>query len=313
MSWLEYLGLEYLFSKDSDHIYDGLTSGLLLILGVGIWLLITIFKGDLIDKGAVVFNLFAALILLILSIIKYYRNYKNTQNVHPVVKIYYLISIIVIVASFIFGFIKTYHALIFNYEYKGLFSCLAWTFYPLIILNLLYPFFCENNHLGIKIQEGFETIGLSLIILVALFFIGQIVSVILYFTECTNIYDKIVTYHDLSIKDARIGWNYSSCEDYINQSLPVSATNLINQYTESNSNISRYKYLINNYPSDNGNYKNNGLVFNSRKFISDSIVVYDIIDKEYYIHYYVKFDYDTLSILNYITFEEYSNIEIYKE
>lgn len=188
-------------------------------------------------------------------------------------------------------------------------------FYPLIILNLLYPFICKSNSVGEKIQEGFETIGLSLIILVGLFFLGQITSVILYFADYTTIYDKVVTYHNLTIRDNRLNWEYDSCEDYINKNLPQTATNLIQQYTETTdtSKTSHYSYLTNNYPGDNGNYKSNGLVFNGRKFITSSIVVYDIIDKEYYKHYYVKFDYDTYTILSYIDYSEYSTIEPYQE
>jgi len=314
MSWLEYLGLEYLLSDEGDHIYDGMGSGILLCAGIGSWLLLAFFKGGLVDQGATVFNLLAAIILLVLSVIKYYRNLKYTENVAPIVKVYYIISAIVVIAFFVNGIFNPYHALIFEYEYKGIFSCIAWTFYPLVILNILYPFFCKNNRVGEKLQECLETVGLAFILLIALFFIGQIATVILFFCNGTGLYDKIAIYHDLSVKEVRENWEYKDCKDYINKNLPEAATNLVKQYEEeNNTNISKVNYLRNHYPINDDDFKNNGLVFDKRKFISSSIVIYGIIDKEYYDHYYVKFDYDSNTILEYVDYETFSNTEVYEE
>jgi len=89
---------------------------------------------------------------------------------------------------------------------------------------------------------------------------------------------------------------------------------LVKQYEEeNNTNISKVNYLRNHYPINDDDFKNNGLVFDKRKFISSSIVIYGIIDKEYYDHYYVKFDYDSNTILEYVDYETFSNTEVYEE
>ena len=63
MSWLEYLGLAYLLDDDNALDFSGVGTGMLFLFGIGSWLLVAIFQGDLVDQGATVFNLLATALL----------------------------------------------------------------------------------------------------------------------------------------------------------------------------------------------------------------------------------------------------------
>lgn len=323
MSWLEYLGLAYLLDDDNALDFSGVGTGMLFLFGIGSWLLVAIFQGDLVDQGATVFNLLATVLLLVLTLIKYIRMLKSSVKNNVMKSVFYIFSLVVIIGSFVYGLYVPYHALLFNYEYKGVFSAIASTFYPLIILNILYPFFCKDSKVREKIQEGFETIGLVVISLIALFFIGQFATLIVSFTNNESLYQKVITYHNLSITETRNDWKYASVEDCINQLLPIDTKNFLENYQNTNTNMLNYKeqgdmesyqrhtliYIHQNYP--NGELNTNGISFSQMKWESPYIVNYVIIDKEYNKKYYVKFNYENYSIIDYIDSNEYSKIESY--
>ena len=197
MSWLEYLGLEYLLG-DGKGNSEGLSfGGLVFLIGGACWLLMSIFQASLVNKGIVVFNLLISILLLLLTVIKYIKAFKFMGKDRLKLRIgFYIFSIIVVVVSFIYGLNNTYHSLIFDYEYIGIYSGIASILYPLVILNLLFPFFCEKNKLGSKIQEGMETIGLFIILTIISFCIGQIVTLGLSFGGNENFYDRFIVYNN---------------------------------------------------------------------------------------------------------------------
>lgn len=316
MTWLEYLGLEYLLNDKDGSSVEGYGAGLLLIGGIICWLLVAIFQGDLVDQGAVVFNMLTTILLFILTVIKYIKALKyNNKTITSI--IFYITTLIILLISFIIGLFIPCHSLIFNYEYKGIFSGISNMFYPLIIVNLLFPFFVEKVSFGKKLQEGMETIGLILLSLVALFFIGQIATLVVSFSGHTDFYQNFIQYHNANITESRKRWEYKDSKDFIEQVLPVSAKKMVDYYNENNINQISYKesndttnfekysliHTHETYPVDS--FKNNGLGFSSRKWIEDYVVIYKIVDKEYYDYYYVKFDYRNYQIIDFITKEEY--------
>ncbi len=323
MSWLEYLGLEYLLGDDNPLDFSGLGTGMVFIFGIVCWLIVAIFQGDLVDQGAAVFNLLASIVMLVLTIIKYVNVYKKSKNNSITKKIFYGISFVTIVGFFIYGMIKPYHTLLFNYDYKSIFSGIAMMFYPLIILNLLFPFFCERNKLGKKIEEGFETMGLALITLIVLFLLSQVVTLFISFTGTEKFYQNFISYHNMSITNERENWKYDSVEDCIKKLLENDAKTSLENY-KNKSTMQQYKnegemaiyeenvlyYIHHNYPK--GELANNDISFSGMKWEDTYIGTYVLRDKEYNNLYYVKFDYENYKILDFVTKEYYDKIETIK-
>ncbi len=323
MSWLEYLGLEYLLSDDNHLDFSGLGSGMLFLFGLFCWLIVGIFQGDLVDQGAAVFNLLASIILLVLTIIKYVKMYKNKDN-SITKKIFYGLSFLVLVASFIYGLIKPYHTLLFNYDYKNVFSGIAMLFYPLIILNLLFPFFCENKKLGRKIEAGFETLGLAFITLVVVFLLSQVVTLFVSFTKTEGIYGNFISYHNVEITRQRKNWEYKSVQECIEKLLPTDAKTSLEEFINSSTTMKQYKengdlegyqknllsYIHKNYPI--GKLKSNSISYASMKWEEDYIVTYVLRDKEYNKLYYVKFNYQDYSIIDFVDSKYYESIKTIK-
>lgn len=321
MSWLEYLGLEYLLGDDNHIDFSGLGTGMVLIFGIVCWLIVAIFQGDLVDQGAAVFNLLASIILLVLTIIKYIKAYKKAKNNSISKKLFYVISSITVIVSFAYGMIKPYHTLLFNYDYKSIFSGIAMMFYPLIILNLLFPFFCESNKLGKKIEEGFETIGLALITLGVLFLLSQVVTLFVSFTGNEKFYQNFISYHNMNITEKRKNWEYDSVEDCIKSLLETDAQKSLENFENTSTTMQQYKsngdtanyernllyYIHHNYPD--GQLVDNNVSFSAMKWEDNYIVTYALRDKEYNKLYYVKFDYNNYKILDFVTKEYYDNIK----
>ncbi len=321
MSWLEYLGLEYLLSDDNHLDFSGLGSGIFFLFCLLCWLIVGIFQGDLLDQGAAVFNLLASIILLVLTIIKYIRMFKKENKNSITKKLFYGFSVIVLVASFIYGIIKPYHTLLFNYDYKHIFSGIAMLFYPLIILNLLFPFFCEERKLGKKIQEGLETLGLAFASLIVVFLLSQVVTLFVSFTHTEKFYQNFISYHNMEVTKERENWKYLDVSDCIKKLLPNDAKNSLENFVNSSTTMKQYKdsndleryeknllsYIHKNYPV--GELKSNSISYVSMKWEENYIVTYVLKDKEYSKLYYVKFNYKDYSIIDFVDNKYYEDIE----
>lgn len=318
MTWLEYLGLEYLLDDREGKIYEGFGAGVILIAGIVCWLLVAIFQGDLVDQGAVVFNILTTILLFILTLIKYIRSIKyNDKTI--ISMIFYIATLVILLISFIIGLFIPCRSLIFNYEYKGIYSGISNMFYPLIILNLLFPFFVEKVSFGKRLQEGMETIGLVLISLVVFFFIGQMATLVVSLSRHPEIYGHFIQYHNVDITESRKDWEYDDAKDFIEKNLPERAKIMVDSFNEKDYSQIRFKeendmesferfslkHMHNTYPSST--FKDNGIAFANSKWIEEYVVIYKIVDQEYREYHYVKFDYKEYKILDFISEEEYNN------
>ena len=244
MSFLEYLGLEYIFnSMDNNNSSDSATGcgGILFIVGVLGWLLLAIFRSSLIDKAATVFNLVAFIGIIIVLGAKFYFAKKNNElNVGFLVS-----SILVIIISFFIGSRTIYHSAIYNYEYNHIGSGIAYTFGPAVILNFLFPFFChyKKEKMSSMIGRAFGSIGLSILIIIVIFFIGQAITVVAYFTGNENVYEKFVTYHNLDYNSAREEFKDMNLDDRLKTIYSRALSNSNNRCNE------------NSYIDDCGKYK----------------------------------------------------------
>lgn len=320
MTWLEYLGLEYLLDDRDGKIYEGMGAGAILIAGIVCWLIVALFQGDLVDQGAVVFNILTTILLFVLTLIKYINALKYNEKT-IVSTIFYIVTLVILVISFIAGLFIPCPSLMFNYEYKGISSGISNMFYPLIILNLLFPFFVEKVSFGKKIQEGMETIGLVFISLLTLFFVGQIATLVVSFSGHPEFYGHFIQYHNRDITESRKDWEYENAKDFIEKKLPERAKYMVDNFNEKDSNQIRYKeendmesferfslqHMHNTYPS--AEFKDNGIAFANSKWIDEYIVIYKIVDQEYRDYHYVKFDYEEYKILEFVSEEDYDNAE----
>ena len=144
MSFLEYLGLEYIFnSMDNNNSSDSATGcgGILFIVGVLGWLLLAIFRSSLIDKAATVFNLVAFIGIIIVLGAKFYFAKKNNKlNVGFLVA-----SILVIIISFFIGSRTIYHSAIYI---SFIFTIhIIHLLYHKSLVVLFLPFLQRNHYL----------------------------------------------------------------------------------------------------------------------------------------------------------------------
>ena len=79
MSFLEYLGLEYLFRRDTAESSISI-EGIFGLIGFILWILMDIFRPELCRYGVAVFNLLIVPILLCMIIVKFIRTFKNSQK-----------------------------------------------------------------------------------------------------------------------------------------------------------------------------------------------------------------------------------------
>ncbi len=310
MSFLEYLGLEYIFNgMDNNSSESAGCGGILFIVGVLGWLLLAIFRSYLIDKAATVFNLVAFIgIIIALGAKFYYAKKTNELNVG-----FLIVSVVVIAISFFIGLRTTYHSAIYNYEYNHIGSAIAYTFVPSVILNFLFPFFCHYKKEKITsiIGKAFGSIGLSILIIIVVFFIGQAITVVAYFTGNENIYDKFVTYHNLEYNSAREEFKDMNLDDRLKTIYSRALDNANNRCNEYTYIDDCGKYKKDNYieiiSSISGNY---GYSIVRNYQINENEDAIKVSDKEYNnnFSYYIfnKNDY-TISSISEEQFNNYYN------
>ena len=291
MSFLEYLGLEYIFnSMDNNNGSDSATGcgGILFIVGILGWLLLAIFRSSLVDKAAVIFNALAFICIIISLGIKFYFAKKSNE-----LNIGFLIaSILVIIISFIIGTRTIYHSAIYKYEYNHIGSGIAYTFGPTVILNFLFPFFCHYKKEKVTsiIGRAIGSLGLSALIIIVIFFIGQAITVVVYFTGNEDFYNKFVTYHNLEYNSAREEFKDMSIEERLKNIYSRAldnANNRCNEYSQIDDcekyKRENYKDIISSVASTYGY----SIVRNYQ--INDNEDAIKVSDKEFnsYFYYYV--------------------------
>ncbi len=312
MSWLEYLGLQSLFS--SDIVASG--GGILFILAVIAWVLLLIFKPELVNQGIVTFNLLGVVFLLfftIWAIIDYFIR-KKKQNKSIVVNIIFAIILpIILVIAFMYGMNNPYHAMIFKYEYTKICSGVATMIYPLIIYNILLPIFCCPEKFSVNVTLSFSALMSAVMGIIVGVVISQFVSFGLFVARNETFYNNFATYHNFTIAKHRKNWEFSSIEDCIKKTLPIDAKKFVESYKEKNQNLDKLFYDI-HYKSPhfpNETLSKYDLEYKQAKFESDHIAVYYINDKEYGTNYFVKFDYSNYSVVEFVDNEYYDNIKLY--
>ena len=282
MSLLEYLGLEYIFNS-FDNKNDGPNAtglgGLLFFLGIGGWILLAIFKPGLIDKGAAVFNLIAFIGIIGFLFYKFYSAKKNNElNIG-----FLVVSILVIITSFIVGFFKTYHSIIYNYEYGHIGTGITYAFFSSILLHFLFPFFChyKSEKVSSRIGRSIGSVVLSVLIILVIFFIGQAATVVIYFTGNEELYNIVVTYHNLEYNEARLEFGDLSIDERLNK-IYSSALDNVNKYCSENTNVNCDEYKRNNYKEIIGNAsKDYGYSIVRSYKINDNEDAIKVSDKEF--------------------------------
>lgn len=185
---------------------------------------------------------------------------------------------------------------------------IVYAFFVCLIVGFLFPFFCrdkssKNNE---SIKRAFGSIGLAGIIIIAMFFIGQALTVIVYFSGNESLYDKIVSYHNLSYIQARKEFKDVSAEDTIQTLIIKANENMIsNCNKQENCNSYRkenYVYSINNVLTTYG-YK-----VIKHTTLNDNEAKIKIIDLEYEKdYYYYKLNLNDFSLIK-LSSEDYDSL-----
>lgn len=320
MSFLEYLGLEYLFggsaSKSSATIGE-----IFSVIGFLLWILMEIFRPELCRYGVVVFNLLIVPILLFLIIVKFIRTFKYSQK--KKMCIFFLIaSIIFLSCYFMKGMKRTYHSLVYNYDYVGIFSGIAALLWPIVIVNFLFPFFCQSEKIGEKIKFAFGSLGTLIIVFLTCLFIGQTCTVIFSFTKSNFMddpfYSKFAVYHDAAITEKRKKIEYANTEDLISKNIQTDIVKMIEEYKNTGE-MQKLKsidtpeefekkvksYVYGKFP--NGIIKENGIRYLNYKLENDSIIIYKLMDMEYKTIYYPRVSIDDYHFIDFVNDDYYNS------
>lgn len=307
MSFLEYVGLSSILDDDSA---NGLFGGGLFVAGLIGWGLLAIIKPSVIDQAAMVFNLLAFIILLFITFTKIIKSVKK-QKLN---KLFLIISTIVTLVAFAFGLTIKYHSIIYNYEYNHLCSGIALTFIPILIINLIYPFFYHNSYekekVFTKIKFSLGSIVQTVFVIIACFFIGQIITIPVALLGKEEIYNYVAIFHNTSFAEKRKEIKDKTIDEFLQDSY-FEVRNIFKERCINDNNQDCDKFIRDNYISwlnqytDDYGYK----VFKS-KSLTDTEEIIRIVDREYGNEYYnYKINLNDFS-LSKITDEEFD--ELYK-
>lgn len=324
MSFLEYLGLEYLFRRDIAESSASI-EGILGVIGFLLWILMEIFRPELCRYGVVVFNLLIVPILLFMIIVKFIRTFKNSQK--KKMCIFFLIaSIIFLSCYFIKGMNSTYHSLVYNYDYVGIFSGIASLLWPIVIINFLFPFFCQSEKVGEKIKFAFGSLGTLIVVFLICLFIGQTCTVIFSFAKSdfmeNPFYLRFAVYHDAEITEKRKTWEYTDTKDLISKNIQSDIVKMLDEYKNTNQmqviknndtpeefEKKVKSYVYGNFPNET--IKEYGVRYLNYKIENDNIIIYKLMDMEYKTIYYSRVSLDDYHFIDFVD-EDYYNSVIVK-
>lgn len=324
MSFLEYLGLEYLFRRDTAESSASI-EGIFGLIGFILWILMEIFRPELCRYGVVTFNLLIVPILLFMIIVKFIRTFKNSQK--KKMCIFFLIaSIIFLSCYFIKGMNSAYHSLVYNYDYVGIFSGIASLLWPIVIINFLFPFFRQSEKVGEKIKFAFGSLGALVVVFLICLFIGQICTVIFSFSKSDFMekpfYSQFAVYHDAEITEKRKTWEYADTKDLISKNIQTDIVKMLDEYKNTNqmqNSRSNYtdeefeknvkSYVYGNFPNET--IKEYGVRYVNYKIENDNIIIYKLMDMEYKTIYYPRVSTDDYHFIDFVD-EDYYNSVIVK-
>lgn len=307
MNILEWLGLEKLLGDDFDLGAGSFIVFPLMIIGFIGWFYLAIFHSQMIDQGAMVFNLLAFIIILIINLVKLYKGFKNNEIVKGIV----ILSLLAIVISFVIGLTKNYHSIIYNYEYNHFCSGIAYTFVPNLIIGILIYVFTKDNKISEKIVSSLGSIGLALAIIVVVFIIGQGVTAFLGLFGKGYIYNNFATYHNISYNENRKEMGNKTVDEFL-QDEYFKVKEIFNERCINDNNSDCDKFIRDNYVRWLNEYvkKPYGYEIGYSKKLSDSGAIIKVFDREYdkeYCNY--KLNFSDFSLIK-ITYDEFD--ELYK-
>ena len=321
---LEYIGLDTLLNGagiDLGASFLGIIFYIPLLIGMVAWIIVAIFFGSYVDKGATVFNLLVAIINIIFILAIILTKLIKQKDKKELFFLIFFIGLNVI--TFIYGFNHTYHSLLFNYEYKPLYSGLAMTLYPNMIFYSIYLIINKKKNSGKSPLGPFSYIFTNLCLFFFIFLVGQAITVWFAFKDNKEFFDKFVTYHDIYSYKERKNWE---CDDYnkcLMDTITTNAKEDVDYWYENNS--YDYKKFL-----DEGNTKiaeerlvslihrsnlfgeitdkNYGFDRAGTLWIDDYNCIYKIRDRVYFTYYYYKFNWKTYEVVE-SNEQEYNTLE----
>lgn len=212
MSILELIGLDALLQKSGG--LAGIVGGLLFIIGIGAWMFLSMVAGRYMDISAVAWNLIPAILLLGFHIVRTILSITKNKDDNVIINI---IIMVLIVVCFIYGLNHPYKALIFSYEYRPIWSGIAYTLYPNIIRLIIDGFSIYNSSIFERLSVLYKALGVYVFTFMFVLFVGQGFSVLFYFTGKTDIYDGIAYYHNTAYNKARIEYKDKTTLEFLNE------------------------------------------------------------------------------------------------
>lgn len=324
MNFLEYLGLESLLGGGDglDAIgSSGAILGFVYIIGFVFWILMALFAPELLNKNATTFCLITSLLSLVMFLMILISDIKDKRD-NKVLIIADVVFVVFVIGTFIYGLNKPYHSIQYEYEYIGIWSGLATTTWPLLIANFVRSFFYKDKFIE-KVKRGAVPAIVTIIMFISFFFVGQSVAWIISMTKNDSFYDNFIRYHQLEATEFRKTWEYDSVEDFIKENFPKAAQETLEEFKAGdNPTGTDYKTFIENNDYDAAErlvqeklsifrpykkeFEENYINYLRARHDKDFgyVCYYMLVDKEYNINYYIKFDYSTFN-LEFITEEEY--------
>ncbi len=366
MSFLELIGLDALFGGDGEGLLDGFFKVGSVFLGVYVLLMIFYSQLiDKVSAVINVFIGLAIIITAIYSYIKmlkkgdeeltkeyqdakkkyeaskkdsiskkvfqeeiakYPKLEKQYNNRAKYAKIFLAITIVLCVAGFIVGLFIPYHCLLFDYEYRGVFSAIATPLYPVALTYLIYSIIITRGKVLDKVKTGFSMLGKFIGFYLLSAIISLFVFILVLFLKGEGFIDKyILIYHNRNYVFERMKWD---CEDYkqcILEEIPNNAKEIVDYWYDKN--VGNYKYFLDKGDTEMAekifvgkikdtslldNYYNYGFGGTGLVWIDDYTHIDEVVNKEFKDErrdfFYYKFNWKTYEVEE-LSKEEYEKLK----
>lgn len=263
-----------------------------------------IFAPNLIPVFVTVGCLIPGFIILLFYLLTIVGDFIETRKLY--IKLYDIISLIIIVGLFIKGFSSPYHSIQYHYEYVGIFSALATTVWPTVGLLLIKLIIKDDFEFGEKISGIISLVGMVLTLFAVAIFLSALFAFFYLIGGHSDVSSKIVKYSNEKIVESKKDWKYNDEGECLEAELPQKIkeymeSQMVNSTDRESSLTENIKYY---YPNGNMCHASDQA---GKLTIDDRTVYYFFKDKETNKkEYYYKFDYNTFTIEK-ITKKEYDS------
>lgn len=260
------------------------------------------------------------------DIANYSKMEKQFKNISKYAKIFLVITLIVFVVSFIVGLFIPYHCLVFDYEYRGIFSALATPVFPVAIIYLIYSIISAKGKVLDKAKVGVGMVGKFIVFYLLSAIISLFAFILVLALDGEGFIDKyFLIYHNRNYVFERMKWDCDNYKKCILDEIPDNAKEIVKSIYDNN--LGNYKYFLDKGDSEKaeeilkreikdssvvGKYGVYGFREENQIWLDDYSYIIEVINREYKDErsdfFYYRFNWKTYEVEE-ITKKEYEKLK----